>query len=101
MTWYTESYRNLTLVAFGRCLVYQVIQIIPYKESRGSNATNLTTLAAFDVFELQRVICQKLPILTYPTCIWHLRWGDPGLSFAEILGIRKLESLGYHVALFA
>jgi len=24
MTWYTESYRNLTLVAFGRCLVYQV-----------------------------------------------------------------------------
>ena len=24
VTWYTESYRNLTLVAFGRCLVYQV-----------------------------------------------------------------------------
>ena len=22
--WYTESYRNVTLVAFGRCLVYQV-----------------------------------------------------------------------------
>jgi len=24
VTWYTESYRNLTLVAFGRSLVYQV-----------------------------------------------------------------------------
>jgi len=26
------------------------------------------------VFELQQVICQKLPILTYPTCTWHLHW---------------------------
>ena len=24
VTWYTESYRSLTPVAFGRCLVYQV-----------------------------------------------------------------------------
>ena len=24
VTWHTESYRNLTLAAFGRCLVYQV-----------------------------------------------------------------------------
>ena len=24
-----------------------------------------------------RVICRKSPILTYPTCIWHLRWDDP------------------------
>jgi len=23
------------------------------------------------VFELQRVICRKSPIVTYPTCIWH------------------------------
>ena len=30
--------------------------------------------------------------LTYPTCIWCLRWGWPCLSFAEVFGIRKLES---------
>ena len=42
----------------------------------------------------------KLPHLhlTYPTCI---RWGWPRLSFAEIFSIRKLEFLGYRVALFA
>jgi len=38
--------------------------------------------------------------LLYPTCIWRLSWGDP-FEFIEIFGIRKLESLGYHVALFA
>jgi len=37
--------------------------------------TKVTTIATVDVFELQRVICRKSPILTYPTCIWHLHWG--------------------------
>ena len=39
--------------------------------------------------------------LTYPTCIWRIHWGWPHSSFAEIFGIRNLESLGYRVALFA
>ena len=42
--------------------------------------------------------------LTYPICIWCLRWVWLRLSFAEIIGIGKLESLGrlgYRVALFA
>jgi len=32
--------------------------------------------------------------LTYPTCIWRLHWGWSHFSFAEIIGIRKLESPG-------
>jgi len=52
------------------------------------------------IFELWQVICQKSPILTYPTRIWH-----PDrvtcLNFAKIFSIRKLESLGYHAVLFA
>ena len=36
---------------------------------------------------------------TYPTCIWRLHWGWPCLSFVEIFGTRKLESLSYRVAL--
>ena len=39
--------------------------------------------------------------LTYHTCIWRLCCGWFRLSFAEIFGNRKLESLGYRVALFA
>jgi len=39
--------------------------------------------------------------LTFPTCIWCLSWGRPRLSFVEIFGTRKLEFLGYRVALFA
>jgi len=39
--------------------------------------------------------------LTYPTCIWRIRWGWSRLSFAEIFGVRKLGSLGHDVALFA
>jgi len=61
----------------------------------------LTTLATVDVFELYRIICRKSPILTYLTCIWCLHWGWPRLGFAKIFGIRKLDSLGYRVALFA
>jgi len=38
--------------------------------------------------------------VTYPTCIWNLRWGWSHLSSAEIFGIGKLESLGYRVVLF-
>jgi len=38
--------------------------------------------------------------LTYPTCIWRLRWRWRWLSFAEIFSNRKLESLDYCVALF-
>jgi len=37
----------------------------------------------------------------YDTCIWRLRWGWPHLSFDETFRTRKLESLSYHVALFA
>ena len=32
--------------------------------------------------------------LTYPTCIWRLRWGWVRLSFAEVFGIRKLRVSG-------
>jgi len=52
------------------------------------------------VFEIQPVICGKSPILTHPTCIWCPRRGWPRSNFAEIFGIRKLESLGYRVVLF-
>jgi len=38
----------------------------------------------------------KAPILTHPTCIWRPRTGWPRSNFAEIFGVRKLESLGYH-----
>jgi len=44
--------------------------------------------------------CRKSPILTYPTCIWRLGWRWPCLSFAEMFGIRKLQSLLYRVVLF-
>jgi len=39
-------------------------------------------------------ICQKLPILTYSTCIWRLRWGWPRLNFAEIFGSKKTRVSG-------
>jgi len=53
--------------------------------------------AQCDKLATELVLCQKLPILTYPTCIWRLRRGWCRLSFAEIFSIRKLESLGYRV----
>jgi len=46
------------------------------------------------VLEIQRVICRKSPILTYPTPIWRPRWGCPRWNFAEIFGIRKLRVSG-------
>ena len=48
------------------------------------------------IFVIKRVICRKSSIFTHPTCIWH-----PQLNSADIFGVRKLESLGCHVALFA
>jgi len=36
------------------------------------------------ILELQQVICQKSPISTYHTCIWHPRWGWPYSNFAKI-----------------
>jgi len=51
------------------------------------------------IFEIQRVICGNLPTF-YPTCIWCPRWGWPCSNFKKIFGVRKLESLGYHLALF-
>jgi len=50
---------------------------------------------------MQRDIGKKLPLLTYPTCILHLHSGWPHSNFIKIFGIRKLECLGYYVALFA
>jgi len=35
-------------------------------------------------------MCRKSPILTYPACIWCLRWRWSCLSFADIFDIRKL-----------
>jgi len=43
------------------------------------------------VFELQQVICQKSPILTYATWIQC----QSHSNFAEIFGIKKLDSLIY------
>ena len=42
-----------------------------------------------DVFWVIVSYCRKLPILTYSTCIWCLRWGWPRLSFGEIFSVRK------------
>jgi len=50
----------------GRCSVWQTC-----------DWTKLTTLATVNIFELQRATCRKSAILTYPTCIWCLHWGDP------------------------
>ena len=44
-------------------------------------------------------IGQKLPIWAYSTSIWRPRWGWFRWNFAEIFGIRKLESLGYRMTL--
>ena len=52
------------------------------------------------VFDIYPVISQKSPILTHPTCIRRPRRGWPRSNFAEIFGVRKLESLGYRVVLF-
>jgi len=43
----------------------------------------------------------KIADLNIPTFIWRPRWGWPRLNFAEIFGVRKLESMGYRMELFA
>jgi len=43
----------------------------------------------------------KVANFNLPHCIWRLRWGWPRLSFAEIFGVRQLESPSYRVALLA
>jgi len=47
------------------------------------------------VSKIKRHIGRKSPIVTYSTfCSWHPLFGVPSSNFAEIFGIRKLESLG-------
>jgi len=46
------------------------------------------------VIELYRVICEKSPILTYPTCTWLLHWGWPRPNFAQIYISKKTRVLG-------
>jgi len=46
------------------------------------------------VFEMWPAICRKSPILTHPACIWRPCRDLPRSNFAEIFGIRRLESLG-------
>jgi len=50
-------------------------------------------------FRVIAIIRLKWPILTYPTCIWHSCSGWFCSSLAVILGIRRLESLGFRMAL--
>ena len=45
------------------------------------------------VFEVQPLIFRKSPILIHHTCIWRPRRGSPRSNFAEIFGVRNLESL--------
>ena len=40
-------------------------------------------------------------LITYPRAFVAFVGGDPRLSFAKIFGIRKPDSLGYRVAMFA
>jgi len=53
------------------------------------------------VFELSRIFRRKWPILSHPTCICRPRRWWSCSNFAMIFGVRKLESWGYRVALFA
>jgi len=58
-----------------------------------------TMCLSFTVFEIKPVISPKSPVLTHPTCIRHPRKGLPRSNFAEIFGVRKLDSLGHRVVL--
>jgi len=48
------------------------------------------------IFETRQVICRNSSTLPYTTSIWC-----PRSNFKKIFGIKKVESLGYCVALFA
>jgi len=39
-------------------------------------------------------------IFAYPTCIWHPCWGYFHRNFVKIFCILKLDTQGYHAALF-
>jgi len=56
-------------------------------------------IATVDVFELWRVICRKSPILTYPTCIWRLSWGDPVLPKPSATKNLKSLAIVWHCLL--
>ena len=61
-----------------------------------------TTELSWQRFASKVANCQLPHLhLCYSTCIWRLRWGWSRMNFAEIFCIRKLDSLGYRVALFA
>jgi len=81
-----------------RCITANVLQTLQVDAQCDKHATELSwqrfasKVANFQLPHLR---------LSYPTCIWRLRWGWPRLSFAEIFSNRKLESLIYRVALFA
>jgi len=53
------------------------------------------------IFELQRVICQKSPILTYPTAFGSPVEGDSVRISPRIFAVRKPESMVYRVVLLA
>jgi len=75
---------------------------VPQTNKVDTQCDKLATELSWQRFT-SKVATFQLPHLhfTYPTCIWRLRWGWIRLSFAEIFGIRKLQSLGYCVVLFA
>jgi len=80
-----------------RCITANVLQT----NKVDAQCDKLATELSWQCFA-SKVTNFQLPhlYLTYLTCIWHLCWGWPCLSFAEIFGIRKLDTLGYRVALF-
>jgi len=57
-------------------------------------------LYRFRVIALLLVICRKWLIITFLTCVWRPRRGLSRSNFVVTFRVRKLESLGYRVALF-
>ena len=53
-----------------------------------------TMCLSFTVFEIQPVICRKLPILTHPTCIWRPRRGVTPVEFRGDLWRQKTRVFG-------
>jgi len=81
-----------------RCITANVLQT----NKVDAECDKLATELSWQSFASKVATFQLLhPHLTYPACIWRLRWGWPRLSFTKIFGSRKLESLSYRAALFA